>query len=66
MCVKSVPHHFTDEQMLPRVATHENLMQACENRPHFLVGIVSGDECWVLQYDHETKYEGCPESIHPF
>jgi hypothetical protein len=66
MCVKCVPHCFTDEQIMPRVATRENFIQACQNRPHFLVCIVTGDECWVLQYDHEAKYKGCLESIQPF
>jgi hypothetical protein len=62
----SDPHRFTDEQLMPRVATCEDFIQASQNCPHFLFYIVTGDECWVLQYDHEAKYEACPQSIQPF
>jgi len=66
MYVKSDPHHFKDEQMMSRVATRGDFIQASQNCPQFLICIVTGDECWVLQYDREAKYEACPQSIQPF
>jgi len=59
LCVCVFSQRSTDEQKMHRFAIHENFIQACQSHPHSLICIVTGVECWVLQYDHEAKYKGC-------
>jgi histone-lysine N-methyltransferase SETMAR len=52
---KFVPHLLTEEQKEHHMAVATNLLQEAESDPHFMEGIITGDETWVFGYDPETK-----------
>jgi len=55
VCARLVPKVLSDEQKANRVASCDELVQCCDEDPHFLDNVITGDESWIFEYDPETK-----------
>ena len=54
VCAKMVPKELTEEQKQRRVTLCQDLL---ERQDYILGCVITGDETWVYQYDHETKQQ---------
>ena len=52
---KFVPRLLTVEQKDDLVSVCTDLHEWAQNDPNFMSSVVAGDECWVYEYDPETK-----------
>jgi len=52
---KFVPRLLTAEQKDDRVSICTDLRDRAQNEPKFMSAVITGDECWVYEYDSETK-----------
>ena len=52
---KFVPRLLTAEQKDNRVSICTGLRDRAQNDPNFVPSVISGDKCWVYEYDLETK-----------
>ena len=52
VCAKMVPKELTEEQKPRRVTICQDLL---ERQDDILGCVITGDETWVYQYDHEMK-----------
>ena len=50
-----VPKNLTTEQKANRRDVCLDLLDRLEKEPVFFSRVITGDESWILEYDHETK-----------
>ena len=55
VCVKMVPKIFSKDQKQKRVKFCEDMLEKTKDDPDILRQIITRDETWVFQYDHEKK-----------
>ena len=52
---KLVPKNLSVGQKANRLEICQDLLGRLEIEPNFFDKVITGDESWVLDYDHETK-----------
>jgi len=52
-----VPRLLSDNQKALHVSICRELKQQARDDPNFISNIITGDETWVYDYDHETKQQ---------
>ena len=53
--VKFVPRLLTAEQKDDYMSVCTDLHDRAQNDPNFMSSVITGNECWVYEYDLETK-----------
>jgi len=57
VCAKTVPKNLTTEQKANQRDVCLDLLDRPEREPEFFSRVITGDESWILEYDHETKHQ---------
>ena len=55
VCAKMVPKNLTTDQKANRRDVCLDLLDRLQREPEFFSRVITGDESWILEYDHETK-----------
>jgi len=55
VCAKMVPKNLTTEQKANQRDVCLDLLDRLERESEFFSHVITGDESWILEYDHETK-----------
>ena len=54
ICAKMVPKLLSDDQKERRVLVCKDILERLETEPNLLSKVITGDECWIFEYDPET------------
>jgi histone-lysine N-methyltransferase SETMAR len=73
VCTKLVPKNLSVEQKVKRLEVCQDLLGRLEIEPNFLDTVITGDESWLFDYNHDTKQHSeewhiksspCPKKAH--